>query len=86
MGHNTYQAPSGVAAVQVDNSTEIVVQGDVDEKTAGDETTSLEEIIVVFGPGLLGLLLGQLRRGLGEAAILVDESKLFDDVVVETVR
>jgi len=83
-GHS-YQAPGGVAAVQVNNSTEIVVQGDVNEETAGDQTTSLEKVVVVLGPGLLGLLFRQVRRGLGEAAILVDESKLLDNVVVETV-
>lgn len=82
----TYQAPGGVAAVQVNNGTEIVVQGDVDEETAGDQTTSLEEIVVIFSPGLLGLLLRQVRRGLGEPAVLVDESKLLDNVIVETVR
>lgn len=32
----TYQTPRSVAAVQVDDGTEVVVQGDVDEKTAGD--------------------------------------------------
>lgn len=35
-GITSYQAPGSVAAVQVDDGTEVVVQGDVDEKTTGD--------------------------------------------------
>lgn len=83
--NNTHQAPGSVAAVQVNDRTKIIVQGDVDEKTAGNQTTGLEEVVVIFSPGLLGLLLREFRRGLGEAAVLVNESKLLDDVVVETV-
>ena len=36
MIRNTYQTPGGVAAVQVDDGTKVVVQSDVDVETASN--------------------------------------------------
>lgn len=105
MIRNTYQTPGGVAAVQVDNGTKVVVQRNVDEETASNpiffcikiairlegrnpslQSTSLEEVFVIFGPGLLGLVFRQLGRRLCETTVLVDGGKLLNNVIVETAR
>ena len=50
------------------------------------QSTSLEEVFVTLGPGLLSILLRQVRSRLAEAAVLIDGRKLLNGMVVETVQ
>ena len=50
------------------------------------QSTSLEEIFVTLGPGLLSILLRQVRSRLAEAAVLIDGRQLLNGMVVETVQ
>ena len=50
------------------------------------QSTSLEEIFITLGPGLLSILLRQVRSRLAEAAVLIDGRKLLNGMVVETVQ
>jgi hypothetical protein len=101
MSRRTHQTPRAVSTVQVDDSAEVIVKGDVDIQATSDpashqkcgshkfkhanlQSSSLEQIFVVLLPGLLCLLSGQVGARLGEAAVLVNESKLFDNVVVKS--
>ena len=50
------------------------------------QSTSLEEVFVTLGPGLLSILLRQVRSRLAEAAVLIDGRQLLNGMVVETVQ
>lgn len=96
--HPTHQAPGRVGSVQVDDRAQIIIQGDVDEQTTSDtvlvrivnncqakclQSTGLEEVIVVFGPGLFGSILRKAVTGLSKAPILIDGGQLLNNMVVE---
>ena len=82
----TYESPRCITGVQIDDSAKIVVQCDVDVQATNDtilyqqmlpllvfnlQSPSLEEIVVVFLPGLLGLLPLQLMQWFREAPVFV---------------
>jgi hypothetical protein len=101
MSCKTHQTPCAASTVQVDDSAEVIVKGDVDIQATSDpashqkcrghkfkhanlQSSSLEQVFVVLLPGLLCLLSGQAGTRLGEAAVLINKSKLLDNVVVES--
>lgn len=53
-------------------------------KHANLQSSGLEQVLVVLLPGLFCLLSGQICARLSEAAVLVNKSKLLDNVVVES--
>jgi hypothetical protein len=44
----------------------------------------LEEILIIFSPSLLCLFFREIGARLGKAAVLINGSELFNDIVVES--
>lgn len=84
--HSRVESPSGVATVEIDNGSEVIEQRDVHVQATGDETTSLEEIVIVLLPCFLCHFFGELVGWLGESAIFVDDRQLLDNIVVESIE
>jgi hypothetical protein len=80
------QRPIRVGPVDVYNGPDVIDQGDVHVETAGDESTGLEEVIIILFPCCLRPLGREVGTGLRESAVLVDDGELINYVIVEPVE
>jgi len=76
------EIPIRVCFVEVQDRSHVVDQNDIDVQTTCDQPAGLEKVVIVLGPLLLRITLGRA----GESAVLIDESELLHDEVVETVE
>lgn len=59
---------------------------DVNVQATRNQSSSLEEIVIVLFPSCLGSVSGQLLGRWCETTILVDQSQLLNHIIVETIE
>ena len=77
------ECPCGIASVKIHDSAQVVAECNIHVKSTRDQTSGLEEVVVILCPSLFGHSGRQALFGLVEATILVYGCELFNDIVVE---